>query len=137
MQGWKNVKGTNTLFAIHRRNVPTNKTAAHTHMVADFRPQKPDPHRIRITVGGSKISVDYGIGTPTADLSTAKILINSTLSTRGAQWAGFYLMNMYLNTDLNDYENLRVHTSQIPEEFIQEYNLQQYVTPDGWDRNRT
>ena len=39
---------------------------------------------------------------------------------------------MYLNTNLKDYDNLRVHTSQIPEEFIQEYNLHQYVTPDGW-----
>ena len=92
MKGWKNVKGTNTLFAIHRRNVPTNKTAAHTRMLAEFRPQKPDPHRIQINVGGSKISVDYDTGTPTADLSTAKILINSTLSTRGEQWDGFDLM---------------------------------------------
>ena len=41
-------------------------------------------------------------------------------------------MNMYLNTNLKDYENLCVHTSQIPEEFMQKYNLQQYVTPDGW-----
>ena len=120
------------MFAIHRRNVPTNKTAAHIRMVADFRPQKPDPHQIRITVGGSNISFNYNIGTPTAELSTAKILINITLSTRGAWWSGFDLMNMYLNTELKDYENLRVHTLQIPEEFIQEYNLQQYVTPDGW-----
>ena len=36
MQGWKNVKGTNTLFTIHRRNVPTSKTAAHIRMVEDF-----------------------------------------------------------------------------------------------------
>ena len=118
MQGWKDVKGTNTLFAIHRHNVPTNKTAANMCMVADFRPQKPDPHWIRITVGGSKISVDYDIETPTADLSTAKILINSTLSTQGARWAGFDLMNMHLNTNLKDYENLRVHKSQILKEFI-------------------
>ena len=41
-------------------------------------------------------------------------------------------MNIYLNKNLKDYENLRVHMSQIPEEFIQEYNLQQFVTPDGW-----
>ena len=132
MQGWEDFKGTNTLFAIHIRNVPTNNTAAHIRMVADFRPRKPDPHRIRITVGGSKISVDYDIRTPTADLSTAKILINSTLSTQGARWDRFDLMNMYLNKNLKDYENLRVHMSQIPEEFIQEYNLQQFVTPDGW-----
>ena len=107
MQGSENVKGTNTLFAIHRRNIPTNKTSAHIRMVADFRPHKPDPHQIQITIGGIKISVDYDIRTPTSHLSTAKILINSTLSTRGARWAGFDLMNMYLNTDLNDYENLR------------------------------
>ena len=41
-------------------------------------------------------------------------------------------MNMYLNTNLKDYENLCVHTPQIPEEFIKEYNLQQYVTPERW-----
>ena len=115
MQGWKNVKGTNTLFTTHRRNVLTNNTTAHIRMIADFRPQKPDLHRIRITVGGSKVSVDYDIGTPTSDFSTAKILINSTLFTRGARWIGFDLMNMYLNTDLKYYENLRVHTSRIPE----------------------
>ena len=101
-------------------------------MVADFLPQKPDPHRIRITVGGSKISVGYDIVTPTDELTTAKILINSTLSNRGDRWDGFGLMNMYLNTILKDYDNLRVHMSQIPEEFIQEYNLQQFVNPDGW-----
>ena len=76
--------------------------------------------------------VDYDIGTPTPDLSTAKILINSTLSTQGDWWSGFDLMNMYLNIDLKYYENLRVHTLQTPEEFIQEYNLQQYVTPNVW-----
>ena len=38
MQGWKNVKGTNTLFAIHRHNIPTNNTAARICMLADFRP---------------------------------------------------------------------------------------------------
>ena len=41
-------------------------------------------------------------------------------------------MNMYLNTNLKDCDNLRVHTSRIPEEFMQEYNLQQYFAPDGW-----
>ena len=81
MQGYREFKGTNTMFVIHRRNVPAHKTAAHVQMVADFWPQKPEPHRIRITIGGSKITVEYDVGTPTADLSTAKILINSTLST--------------------------------------------------------
>ena len=65
-------------------------------MVAYFRPQKPDPHRIRITVRGRNISVEYNIRTPTADLSAAKVLINSTISTQRAWWAGFDLINMHL-----------------------------------------
>ena len=81
-------------------------------MVADFRPQKPDPHRIRITIGGSKITVEYDVSTPTADLSTAKILINSTFSTPNAKWAGYDLMNMYLNTNLKDSEYVRIHVSK-------------------------
>ena len=101
-------------------------------MVADFRPQKPDPHRICITIGGSKIAVEYDVSTPTADLSTAKILINSTLSTPNAKSAGFDLMNMYLNTDLEDPEYVRIHISKIPKKFINMYNLLDFVTPDGW-----
>ena len=85
MQGYMDVKGTNTMFVIQRRNVPAHKTDAHVRMVADFRPQKPDPHRIRITIGGRKITVEYDVSTPTADLSTAKILINSILYTPNAK----------------------------------------------------
>ena len=132
MQGYREVKGTNTMFVIHRRNVPAHKTAAHVLMVTDFRPQKPDPHRIRITIGGSKITVEYDVGTPSADLSTAKILINSTLSTPNAKWAGFDLMNMYLNTELEDPEYVRIHISKIPQPFINMYNLLDFVTTDGW-----
>ena len=77
------------MFVIHRHNVPAHKTAAHVRMVADFRPQKSDPHRIRITIGGSKITVEYDVSTLTADLSTTKILINSTFSTPNAKWTEF------------------------------------------------
>ena len=75
-------------------------------MVPDIRPHKPDPLRVRITVGGGNIELDYDVGTPTADLSTVKILINSTLSTPVAKWCGCDLVNMYLNTDLTTNEYL-------------------------------
>ena len=100
-------------------------------MVADFRPQKPDPHRIRITIGGSKITVEYNVGTLTADLSTDKILINSNLSTPNAKWAGFDLMNMYLNTELEDPEYARIHISKILTQFINMYSLLDFVTTNG------
>ena len=78
-------------------------------MVSDIRPHKPDPLRVRITVGGGNIKLDYNVGTPTVDLSTEKIIINITLSTPGEKWCGFDLFNMYLNTDLTKNEYLRIH----------------------------
>ena len=106
-QGYKqHVKGTNTIFFIPRSSVPTNRVAAHIRMVADIRPHKPDPLRVRITVGGGNIELDYNVGTPTAYLSTAKILINSTLSTPRVKWCGLDFVNMYSNTDLTTNEYL-------------------------------
>ena len=84
-------------------------------MVDDIRPHKHDPLCVRITVGGGNIELDYDVGTPTADLYTAKILINSTLSTPGGKLCGFDLVNMYLNTYLTTNEYLRIHISRIPQ----------------------
>ena len=41
-------------------------------------------------------------------------------------------MNMYLNTDLEDPEYVRIHISKIPKQFIDMYSLLVFVTPDGW-----
>ena len=41
-------------------------------------------------------------------------------------------MNMYLNTDLEDPEYVHIHISKIPKQFIDMYNLLNFVTPDGW-----
>ena len=62
-----------------------NRVAAYIRMVADIRPHKPDPLRVRITVGGGNIELNYDVGTPTADLSISEILINITLSNPGAK----------------------------------------------------
>ena len=101
-------------------------------MVADIKLHKSEPHHVRITIGGDNIELDYDVGTPNAYLSTAKILINITLSTPGAKWCGFDLVNMYLNKYLTTNEYLQIHISRIPQELIYEYDLNKYVTPDGW-----
>ena len=112
--------------------MPANRVSAHTSMVSEIRPHKPDTLRVRITVGGGNIELNYDVGTPTTELSTAKILINSTLYTPGAKWCGFELVSMYLNTGLTTNEYLKIHINRIPQEFIYEYDLNEYVTPDGW-----
>ncbi len=55
---------------------------------------------VSLTVGGDLINYPGNISTPTADLTTAKLLINWTISTPEAIFLGINLANFYLNTPL-------------------------------------
>jgi hypothetical protein len=54
-----------------------------------MRPQKSEPARTRLTVGGNLIDYPGDKSAPTADLTTFKCLINSTLSTPKAKMCCF------------------------------------------------
>ena len=78
-------KGTNTLFVMDHdeiAKIPKDRTITYGRIVIDYRPQKEDPNRVRITAGGNLIT-DYpgDVTTRTADLTTSKILWNSVIST--------------------------------------------------------
>jgi hypothetical protein len=78
--------------------------------------------------------IDYpgNKSTPTADLTTAKVLINSTISTPGAKFLGINLADFYLNTPMPNPECMHLHLNIIPKEIIVHYNLCDIVTPDSW-----
>eukprot|EP00804_Cyclotella_cryptica_P021425 CCRYP_019559-RA/>CCRYP_019559-RA protein AED:0.45 eAED:0.45 QI:0/-1/0/1/-1/1/1/0/134 len=61
------------------------KDVTYGRIVANFRPEKEDPYRIRLTVGGNRINYPGDCGTPTADMITVKILLNSVISTLSAK----------------------------------------------------
>ena len=77
-----------------------------------------------MTVGGNKIQYDGDVGTPTAHLETAKLLLNSVLSRTDAKFMTIDIANFYLMTLMEDYEYLRIKLSDIPKEIIDEYELQ-------------
>jgi len=73
-------KGTNTIFVMTHAeipNIPKDRTVTSARLVVDFRPQKDDPHRIRITAGGNLINYPGELSTRTADLTTSKLMWNS------------------------------------------------------------
>ena len=76
------IDGTNTIFFIHPEDIPNGKVAAFPRLVCDIRPQKEDQHRVRLTIAGQHIEYAEDVGTPTADMTTSKILFNSVLSTK-------------------------------------------------------
>jgi hypothetical protein len=76
-------KGTNTVFFIHHDQVPHDqrKDVTYGRICVDYRPQKKEPNRTRLTVGGNLIDYPGDVSTPTASTITAKLVINSTIST--------------------------------------------------------
>ena len=66
------------------RHIPQDRVVTHARLVVDFRPPKDDHNRVRITAGGNLINYPGDLTTHTADMTMAKILWNSILSTKGA-----------------------------------------------------
>jgi hypothetical protein len=124
--------GTNTLFFIPISAVPKGRNFTYGNVVCTIPPQKAEPHRSRLVVGGDKLDYPGHVSTPTAKITTAKCLINSTISTPKAQFAVTDLKDFYLGTPMARYEYMRLHISTIPQEIIDEYKLLDIVTPDGW-----
>ena len=92
--------------------------------MVDYRPQKTDPNRVRITAGGNLISYPFELTTRTADLPTSKIVWNSTISTKNARYMCIDIKNMYLATPMERHEYMRMPISLIPNNIIQQYALQ-------------
>jgi hypothetical protein len=128
------VKGTNTIFFIHKNEVPPDrfKDVAYLKFVCNVRPKKADPNRTRATFYGNDINYPDDCTTPTADLLLIKIFFNSVISTQGARFANTDLSNFYYNHELKRPEFARVKLSDIPAEIINEYKLNEKVTADGW-----
>ena len=69
-----------------------------------YRPQKADPNRVCITVGGNLIEYHHELPTRTADLTTSKVTWNSVISTPGPRYIFADVKNFYLETPLDRYE---------------------------------
>jgi hypothetical protein len=78
---------TNTIRFIHRSNIPKGRKVTYGSFVVDIKDQKEEIECTRLTVGGDQIEYPGDKSTRTAGLTTAKILINSVISTLGAKLA--------------------------------------------------
>jgi hypothetical protein len=96
----------------------------------DYKPNKEEKRRARLTAGGDQINYPFDCGTPTANMTLFKIIINSTISTRGAKCMRIDLSNFYLKTPMARREYMHLKIMDIPEEIIKQYKLRDIVTPD-------
>ena len=63
-------KGTNTILFIPKNDVPIDRWRDVTYgrIVVNYRPEKSDPYRSRLTVGGDRINYPGDCGTSTVNL---------------------------------------------------------------------
>jgi hypothetical protein len=118
-------EGTNTLFFIHPSKIPSGRSATYLRIVCADRPEKAQPRRVRHTLGGDRIDYPGNTSTKTADLTTAKVLINSTISTKGGRFMTADIKDFYLGTPLERYEYVRIALKQIPQIIIDYYKLEE------------
>ena len=94
-------------------------------------PEKSDPNRTRINIGGNPICYPGDVGTKNASLDLVKLVINSVLSRKDAKYATFDIYNFYLHNPLDRPEYVHINISDIPQDFIDEYDLLDFFW-DGW-----
>jgi hypothetical protein len=95
---------TNTIFFLSHdkiRRIPKDCTITYARIIIEHWPQKDDPNRICITVGGSLVDYPYKLTTQTADMVSSKIMWNSVISMPNAKFGGADIKNMYLETPLH------------------------------------
>ena len=131
-QGSEFSEGKNVCHWIRKEDIPKGKQITYPRTVVDYRPEKDDPNRTRITAGGDKLEYEGETAVNSADYTTIKCHWNSVLSSPGYKYATMDAGNMYLETDLPRSRYVHFKLKQIPISIQQRYSLQDYVDRQGY-----
>ena len=100
-------------------------------IVVSYRPEKSDPYRVRLTVGGNRLTCPWDCSTPTVDMLTVKLLLNSIVSTPNAKFMSIDIKDFYLNTPIPRSEYMGLNLSNLTDDVICHYKLAAKATKDG------
>jgi hypothetical protein len=107
-QGIRDIPGTDTCFFVELTSIPKDRHITYGKIV------KKEKERVRLTVGGDMLDYSGDVVTSTADITTFKILINSTLSTADAAMTMMDIKNYYLGTPLPRFEYMKMFVKLLP-----------------------
>ena len=107
--------GSNTIFSIPKSQVPQDRKVLYGRKVYDIKQNKSETHLTILTIVGNLIYFAGKVTTPTADITTAKSLINDTILTPQAKFLCADIANFYLNTPLELYSYIQPPFYIIPQ----------------------
>jgi hypothetical protein len=130
-QGIRDIPGTYTCFFVELTNISKDRKITYSKIVCDYKPHKKEKEQVRLTVGGNRLDYSGDVATSTSNITTFKILIKSTLSTKYTAMMMMDIKNYYLGTILPRYEYMIILLSRFPEEIVEKYN-RKALAVDGW-----
>ena len=116
--------GTETMKFIPISEIPRGTKITYAKIVCADRPEKENPIRVRLTIGGNLITYDGATSTKSAEMPTVKIFINSVLSTPNAKFMTGDIKDFYLNTakmPYKDFAYMRIPINIIPPQILTMY----------------
>ena len=130
----ENPTGTDTIEFIYQTEVPGDRDVTYASFVCDYRPLKDDPYRVRIVVGGDKLTYNDNAASPAASLLETKIILNSTISDakKGARFITADIKDYFLATPMHRPEYMKVLLKYFPADIVKKYDLLKKVSKDGY-----
>jgi hypothetical protein len=125
------VEGTDTIRFIRFEDKPPDRICSYCRPVCAYNENKEEKERVRLTYGGDKSDYPFDVSTPTVDISTFKIHLNSIISTPDARHMTMDLKNFFLYTPLQRKEYMKIPLRMIPQAIIDHYNLMA-IAVDGY-----
>ena len=91
-------------------------------------------HRVRLTVGGNKLTYNVNPISQAISLLDLKIHLNSVISDaqKFARYLTSDIINYYLNNPMVNYQYMRIHLKYIPKKVIVEYFLLPLADSSGY-----
>jgi hypothetical protein len=130
-QGIHDIQVKNTCFFVELTNNPKERQITYEKNICDYKTHKKGKERVRFTVGGDRLDYSGEVATSTADMTTFKILINSTLSTKDAYMMMTDINNYYLGTPLPGMNTCACYCQYPPRKSLTSTILR-VMTVDGW-----
>jgi hypothetical protein len=122
-QGFGEQQGTNTMFFIPHTSIPKDKKPIYLQVLSAYRPEKANHCRVCWTVGRDGIYYAADVSTRAADITTAKILLNSVISTPGTRFLGIDIKGFYSGTIMTPYECMHISLQILSPAIMKQYNL--------------
>ncbi len=94
-------------------------------------PREGRPNQTCLTIGGDRVNYPGDCGTPTVDMVTVKVHLNSVILTKGACYCTINLKDFYLMTPMARPKFMHMKIKDLPAEVIELYKLNNKAMSDG------